>query len=71
MDNADAQRLMDLEDVQVRHERLLKLLQEQSELASQVCKLQAELAAAKRRLRRVTDQIRDESIVERSRKQLK
>ncbi len=71
MDNTDAARLMDLEDVQIHHECLLKLLQEQQDLAAQVVNLQSNLAAAKRRLRRVTDQIRDMVFVQRKKNQLK
>lgn len=63
--DTDAQRLMDLEDVALRHNRLVRLLDQQAQLACEVKLLQAQLASAKRKLDRVTSELQDLSFLER------
>lgn len=61
---ADDQTIMDLEDVAIRHNQLVRLLQAEHELDVEVKRLTLELQSAKRKLKRVKEQIRDQSRLE-------
>lgn len=64
MSGDQEQRMLDLEDVALRHERLLRLLRQESELRSEVNILAAKLASAKRKLANVSSELHDISFVE-------
>jgi hypothetical protein len=66
----DQQRLLDLEDVAVRHRRVLLLLRQEADLRGIVHQLSSELASAKRRLTRVSAELHDMSFVELRREDL-
>lgn len=60
----DGQNLMDLEDVAIRHRRLVRLLQAEQEVDAEVKRLTLELQSAKRRLERIKAEVRDQSRLE-------
>jgi len=62
--DGDEQERMDLEDVAVRHKRLVRLLQAEQEVDAEVKRITQQLQSAKRRLERIKTELREQSRLE-------